>query len=115
MTLRRSDGTVIATRVEHAGTLIGQMIGLMFRRSIPQDYALIFDMRWEQYIGIHMLFVPFPIDLLYLDSNRQIVDLRHMRAWTGIATSKKPARYAIEMPDGIIERLGLKVGDILEW
>ncbi|WP_424357858.1 DUF192 domain-containing protein [Methanocella sp. MCL-LM] len=115
MTLRKSDGTVIATRVEHAGTPVRQMIGLMFRRSIPQDYALIFDMRWEQYIGIHMLFVFFPIDLVYLDSNRQIVDLRHLRAWTGIATSKKPARYAIELPDGIIERGGLKVGDILDW
>ncbi|CAJ35792.1 hypothetical protein RCIX335 [Methanocella arvoryzae MRE50] len=91
------------------------MIGLMFRRSIPEEYALILDMHWEQYIGIHMLFVPFPIDLLYLDSNRQIVDLRHMRAWTGIATSKKPARYAIEMPAGNIERKSLKIGDALEW
>ena len=115
MTLRKSDGTIVAGNVEHARTMLRQMIGLMFRRSIPEDYALIFDMQWEQYIGIHMLFVPFPIDLLYLNSNRQIVDLRHMRAWIGIATSKKPARYAIEMPAGNIERMSLKIGDALEW
>lgn len=115
MTLRKNDGTIIATNLEHASTVIKQMIGLMFRRSIPQDYAMIFDMRWEQYISIHMLFVPFPIDLVYLDSNRQVVDFKHMRAWTGIATSRRPARFAIEMPAGTVERSGLNVGDMLEW
>jgi uncharacterized membrane protein (UPF0127 family) len=72
-------------------------------------------MRWEQYIGIHMMFVPFPIDLIFLDEKRQIVDQRPMRAWIGAAHSRRPARYAIEMPAGTIERCGLKVGDALEW
>ena len=115
MTLRKSDGTIIATNVELARSLVKQLLGLMFRRSIPQSYTMIFDMRWEQYIGIHMLFVPFPIDLVYLDKDRQIVDQRHLRAWIGLANSRKPARYALEMPAGTIERCGLNVGDILEW
>jgi uncharacterized membrane protein (UPF0127 family) len=115
MTLRKNDGTIIALNVELANTVIKQMIGLMFRRSIPQDYAMIFDMRWEQYISIHMLFVPFPIDLVYLDCSRHIVDLKHMRAWIGIAAPRRPARYAIEMPAGTAERHGLKIGDTLEW
>ena len=115
MTLRKSDGTIIATNVELARSLVKQLLGLMFRRSIPSDFAMIFDMRWEQYIGIHMLFVLFPIDLVYLDNNRQIVDLRHLRAWIGVSHSRKPARYALEMPAGMIERCGMKVGDVLDW
>lgn len=115
MTLRKSDGTIIATNVELARSVFRQMIGLMFRRSIPSDFAMVFDMRWEQYIGIHMLFVPFPIDLAYLDKNRQIVDLRHLRAWIGISNSRRPARYALEMPAGTIERFQLKTGDVLDW
>ena len=115
MTLRKSDGTVIATNVELARSIVKQMIGLMFRSSIPSDFAMIFDMHWEQYLGIHMLFVRFPIDLVYLAENRQIVDIRHLRAWIGVANSRKPARYAIEMSAGTIEKCGLLVGDILEW
>lgn len=115
MVLRKGDGTIVATNVEHARSVLKQVRGLMFRRSIPRDFAMIFDMRWEQYIGIHMLFVPFPVDLIYLDEKRQIVDLRHMRAWTGIATSRRPARYAIEMPAGSIEQWGLKAGEVMEW
>ncbi len=115
MTLRKSDGTIIATNIELASSLVKQLVGLMFRRSIPQSYAMVFDMRWEQYIGIHMLFVPFPIDLAYLDKNRQIVDLRNLRAWIGISNSRKPARYAIEMPAGTIKQFELKTGDVLDW
>ena len=115
MTLRKADGTIIATNIELARSVLRQATGLMFRRSIPRSFAMIFDMRWEQYIGIHMMFVPFPIDLIYLDANRQIVDLRHLRAWTGMAHPKKPARYAIEMPAGTIEQYSLTVGDVLDW
>lgn len=115
MTLRKEDGTVVAETVEPANSILKMALGLMFRGSIPASYAMIFDLRREQYAGIHMLFVRFPIDLAYLDKDRQIVDLRHLRAWIGIAYPKRPARYAIEMPAGTIERAGLKRGDRLDW
>ncbi|HMK45185.1 MAG TPA: DUF192 domain-containing protein [Methanocella sp.] len=115
MVLMKTDGTVVATSVELASTLIKQTIGLMFRSSIPEHYAMIFDMRREQYIGIHMLFVRFPIDLVYLDKDRRITDIKRLRSWTGVAFPSRPARYAIEMRVGASERSGLKVGDVLSW
>ncbi|OPY27987.1 MAG: hypothetical protein A4E28_01763 [Methanocella sp. PtaU1.Bin125] len=114
--LRKGDGTVVASEVEMADTLLKQTIGLMFRKSIPSGYAMIFDMRREQYISIHMMFVFFPIDLVYLDRNRRIIDIkRHLRPWIGVAAAKKPARYAIELPDGTVEACGLKESETLEW
>lgn len=115
MPLRKMDGTIVAANVELARSIVKQLLGLMFRRTMPEDFALILDLRWEQYIGIHMLFVLFPIDLAFLDGNRQIVDLRHLRPWIGVARSRRPARFAIELPVGTIGRAGLKVGDSLEW
>ena len=114
--LRKSDVTVVASDIGMADTLLKQTVGLMFRKSIPQDYAMLFDLRREQYAGIHMVFVFFPIDLVYLNRDREVVDVRRrLRPWTGMAVTKKPARYAIEMPAGAVEAHGLKEGERLDW
>ena len=114
--LKKSDGTVVASEVEMADTMLRQVVGLMFKKRIPPGYAMIFDLRREQYVSIHMMFVFFPIDLVYLDRDRRIVDVRRrLRPWTGIAVPKKPARYVIEMPAGGVDRYGLKAGEALDW
>ncbi|HEY3274684.1 MAG TPA: DUF192 domain-containing protein [Methanocella sp.] len=114
--LKKIDGTVVATDVELADSFLKMTLGLMFRKSIAPGYALVFDMHREQYIGIHMVFVPFSIDLVYLDREKRIVDIKHrLRAWIGLAYPKKRARYAIEMPAGTAAAHGLKEGDVLEW
>jgi|AGTN01.3.fsa_nt_gi Uncharacterized conserved protein len=114
--LQRTDGTMLADDVELAKGLFKMSMGLMFRKSIGQNYAMIFDLHHEQYIGIHMLFVPFYIDLIYLDQEKRVIDIKHqLRPWIGIAYPKKPARYAIELKSGTAARLELKDGDLLEW
>lgn len=113
--LRKDDGTVIATQVEFADNLLRQTLGLMFRKGIPEDYAMIFDMHSHQYINIHMLFVFFPIDLVYLDSDKRVIDVRYLKSWIGHASSRRPVRYAIEMPAGSVGKASLKAGDLLEW
>ncbi|MCD1294734.1 hypothetical protein CUJ83_06945 [Methanocella sp. CWC-04] len=114
--LKKSDGTIIARNIEFADTMLKQTIGLMFRRDIPEDFAMIFDVIWEQYVDIHMMFVTFPIDLVYLNNEKKIVDLKKgLKPWTGMATPKSPARYVIEMPVGTVEKFYLKEGGVLEW
>jgi hypothetical protein len=114
--LRKGDGTLVAAQVELADHLLKQMVGLMFRRGIPESYAMVFDLYLEQRISIHMLFVPFPIDIVFLDRDRRIVDARQgLRPWIGLAFSRRPARYAIELPARAIERHSLREGDTLEW
>lgn len=114
--LTKPDGTVVAREIEIADRLLKKTLGLMFRRSIPENYAMIFDVCREQRIIIHMMFVPFPIDLILLDKGSKIVDIwRGLRPWTGIAFSRKPARYAVELPAGAADRYELKEGEMLDW
>jgi uncharacterized membrane protein (UPF0127 family) len=114
--LKKSDGTVVSSEIELANSFLQMTLGLMFRKSIAPGYAMVFDMRREQYIGIHMAFVSFPIDLVYLDREKRIIDIKHrLRAWIGLAYPKKPARYVIEIPAGAAGEHGLKEGDVLEW
>jgi len=117
--LRKSDGTVVATDVEMADTVLKKTVGVMFRSHLPPGFAMIFDMGREMRgnnIAIHMVFVFVSIDVIYLDDRRTIVDIRHrLRPWIGLAIPKKPARYAIEMPAGAAAEHGLKKGDTLTW
>ncbi|MHC1575774.1 MAG: DUF192 domain-containing protein [Methanosarcinaceae archaeon] len=107
----KANGEVIASDVEFARSLIGQVRGLMFRRELPASYALVFVFPSPRKLSLHMLFVPFPIDVLFLDANKCIVKSAYLRAWTGLTTSGEKAKYVIEMPTGAIYKHRLSVGD----
>ncbi len=116
MAITKEDGSIVAVEVELADTILKQVVGLMFRKSVPESYAMIFSMGRDNREGIHMLFMRFPIDIAFLDKDKRIIDLRQdLKPWTGLAFSKKPFRYAIELPAGAAARASLKVGERLIW
>ncbi|MFH1895770.1 MAG: DUF192 domain-containing protein [archaeon] len=111
---RTSKKTVIEkTRI--AKTFFERFKGLMF--SAKPDYALIFELEKEGKINasIHMLFVFYPIDVVYLDSRKKVVDIKlGFKPFELNYTPKKPAKYFIEFPTGIIENK-ISLNDKLEW
>ena len=114
MSLTAEGGRTISGDVELADTFFKKLLGVMFRKSL--DAALVFDMGRETYDAIHMLFVRFPIDVVFLGPDRRIVDLkRNVRPWIGAAFPKSRFRYAIELPAGTIVKTGLKSGEKMEW
>lgn len=116
MPILKDDGTVVATDIERANTILKQVIGLMFRKSVPDSYAMVFETRFDNRDGLHMLFMHFPIDVVFLDRDKRILEIhRDLKPWTGLAFSKKPFRYAVELPAGASERAALKEGDRLTW
>ena len=91
------DGEVLADRVDVADTTVSRARGLMFRRSVPEDYALVFDFSAVARRDVHMLFVPFPIDVVWLvDGTVERVET--LRPWLGLATA--PADRLVEFPAG---------------
>ena len=116
MAITKDDGSIVAAEVEYADTMLKQIIGLMFRKSVPESYAMVFTMRRDNREGIHMLFMRFPIDIAFLDKDKRIIDIRqNLKPWTGLAFSHKPFRYAIEIPAGAAARASLKLGERLNW
>ncbi len=114
MSLITGDGRVVSADVELADSYVKKVVGLMFRKSFSG--ALVFDMGRETYDGIHMLFVLLPIDVLFLNPDKQIVDMKlNLRPWIGTAFPKSRFRYAIELPAGTVEKAQLKMGDQLAW
>src|SRR3989338_10397734 len=71
-----------------------KFIGLMFSRR--QDKALIFKFNKERIISLHMFFVFYPIDVVFLDKNKKVVGIKeNFRPFT-FCTSKEKALYCIE-------------------
>ena len=62
---------------------------------------LIFDLKRETRIGaiIHMFFVFYPIDVYWLDKNKNIIEKRENVKPFTIAIPKNKARYIVEIPN----------------
>ena len=114
LNILKYNGIEIAKDIEFARTLPGKMLGLMFRKHIPEDYAMVFVMERPSTIGIHMLFMQFPIDVIFLNEEKKIAGLSRLNPWTGYKTMKN-IRYVIEMSAGVIERHNLSMGGKIEF
>lgn len=106
---------VIASQVEFCRTIASQMRGLMFARDI-KERALIMVFGKEKLVSLHMMFVFFPIDILYLDSGKRIVELHEgARPFISRISPSHKARYIIELSAGAIKKNRIKEGDKLSF
>jgi hypothetical protein len=100
---------VLATTVETADSTLSQMRGLMGRSSIPDDYALAFRFSSVGRRSVHMLFVRFPIDVLWL-RDETVVAKKTLSPWTGLGAEK--ADTLLELPAGAAN--DVSAGDTVE-
>src|SRR3989344_5050271 len=114
--INKTRNKTIMDKVRIAEDFFSQAKGLMFEDRKKVDYALVFPMALESRhaTSVHMLFVFFPIDIVFLDSNKKVVDVRrNVPSFLPYLAPKKPAKYFIEMPVGKSDGIG--EGDFLEW
>ena len=106
-TVRDADGDVLADDVKVADGILSRAVGLMFRSSLPDGYALVFEFGRERRVGLHMIFVPFPIDAVFLDVEGVVRSVETLRPWFGYASER--AATVVELPAGAAD--GVKEGD----
>lgn len=89
-----------------------KMRGLMFRlRPVP----LVFHFKKEKIVPLHMLFVFFSIDVLYLNSKKVVVGMkRNFRPFKFYSPSVR-AGYVVELPAGTISKAGVSLGDRIKF
>jgi uncharacterized membrane protein (UPF0127 family) len=108
------NGVEIAKKIEFARTTFRHILGLMFRKKIPYDYSMIFILKKPSQVGIHMLFVFFPIDVIFLNEEKKIMGMSPLRQWVGYK-AMKDIKYIIEMKAGTIEMFHLCTGEEMEF
>jgi uncharacterized membrane protein (UPF0127 family) len=111
----KSNGKSIARDVEFACSMLRQALGLMFRKNIPDEYALIFVLSKKSRVSLHMLFVNFPIDAIFLDENKTVVKTSKLRSWVGTCSSGSKVKYIIETNHGNVQKYGIKAGDVFSF
>jgi len=109
------ENKLIMKNVRFANNTLSRTKGLMFEEKKKFNYALIFDFPIESKIGtsLHMIFVFFPIDVLFLDKNKKVVDKVTLQPFIPNYTPKKAAKYVIEMPQGRAK--GIRLGQKVNW
>lgn len=102
-------------KAEIADTGFRKLRGLMFRRSFND--ALLFRLGKETRLeaSIHSFFVFFSFDVLWLDKSMKVIDLRgKVIPFTFILVPRKKCSYILELPEGYINKYGIKLGEKIE-
>jgi len=106
-------GTVLADRVEVAASLWARFMGLMGRSALaPGDSLWLAGTN-----GIHMFFMRFAIDAVFLgrpgpDGDRTVLaSRRSVKPWIGLVPLVRGADGCLELPVGTIKATGTVKGD----
>lgn len=102
-----AQGQVLLRRVTWCASFGSKLRGLMFRRAIEPDAGLVLAEARSSIAAtaIHMLFVPFDIAAIWLDENYHVVHKVLAKAWWPYYASPKPAKYVLEGPPALLERV----------
>ena len=105
--------TLIEDNAKFCDDNLSKFIGLMFSKK--RKRALIFKFKKEKIISLHMLFVFYTIDVIFLDKSKIVVDKKENFRPFAFYKSKKKGMYAVELPSGIIKRTKTEIGDKINF
>ena len=110
-------GSTVFT-VEIADTQEKQMLGLMYRKTIPDDFGMLFVNSEEDYHSMWMKNTLVHLDLIFLNKDRQVVDM-----YINVPPCEKDpcptypsrvrAQYVLELRGNRAKELNLKIGDTI--
>jgi uncharacterized membrane protein (UPF0127 family) len=106
--VRKEDGSVVCERCVVADSFWSRMKGLLGRSTLAEDEGILL----RPASSVHMFFMRFPIDAVFLDREQQVVKVAgNLRPWrlAGVRRSKA----VLELPAGACERRGVREGDRL--
>ena len=106
--LRREDGSIVCERCVLADTALMRMKGLLGRRDLPSGEGILL----KPASSVHMAFMRFPIDAVFLDRDLRVVKIAaDLQPWR--VAGSRGAKAVLEIPAGEASRRGLTVGDRL--
>lgn len=104
-------GSSLGGRIEIADRWWTRLRGLLGRSRLEEGGGLIIT----DSQGVHMWWMKFPLDVAMLDGERRVIAL-YLDLQPGKRTKMhRKARYALEVPVGVLEATGTREGDPLEW
>jgi uncharacterized protein len=103
-----ADGSVVCERCERAESSLARLRGLLGRDSLAPGEGMLINPG----PSVHMFFMRFPIDVVFLDRSKKVVKVVHdLQPWRTAGARRAVA--ALELPAGTAARCGLREGETL--
>ncbi|MBI1972332.1 MAG: DUF192 domain-containing protein, partial [Candidatus Aenigmarchaeota archaeon] len=107
---------------ETASGIIKKITGLMLRRRLRSNEAMLFSFPFEDEWPFWMFGMRFPIDIIFMDRQRKVIHIERAakpfsfdpKTWKTIKPAKK-FTHAIEINAGEAKNKRIKVGDVLSF
>ena len=113
--IQKQDGTSVEVKAEIADTDESRQFGFMEREKIPDGTGMLFVFDRDQVLSFWMKNTPHPLSIAYIDSRGKIRNIYDMTPFSLTSVvSTVSVRYALEVPQGWFEKVGVKVGDSVE-
>jgi uncharacterized membrane protein (UPF0127 family) len=104
----KEDGTVVCGDCVVADSAWTRSKGLLGRASLAEDEGILL----RPGSSIHMFFMRFPIDAVFLDRDLRVLRVaEELNPWR--LASKRGAKSVLELPAGRCARVGVAEGDYL--
>lgn len=109
--INQRDKQVIGERIRVAESFFARFRGLMLADEPAEGEGLLIT----PCNSIHMMFMRFPIDAIFVDAKNCVKALyRRLSPWFGISSIHRDVCAVIELKAGTIDRTGVEIDDILE-
>jgi len=101
--------SIAVENLEIAESFGSRLTGLLGRSELPEGTALLLiDTK-----SIHMFFMRFAIDAVFLDDAMQVVKIvPELGVWRTAAC--REAKHTLELPAGAAAKAGIEIGDVLK-
>ena len=102
---------MLADRLEVPRTFFGRGLGLMFRKRFEQGQGMLI----RPCNGIHMFFMNFPIDAVFLDRVGRVKRVYPRLGRWRVVPLVMGASSVVELPAGTVTELALQPGEQLSF
>ncbi len=117
--IQTGGGTIELEDLQVARTPQARAQGLMGRASLPENWGMAFLFEEETRAAFWMKDTLIPLSILFWQDDGRIIDILNMRPCRAdpcpVYEASGPYVGAIEMNRGAFDRLGVEVGDTLEY
>ena len=112
---RDIDITKYLSEIEIVSKYEDRKKGLMYRRSIPNNYGMLFVWPYEGQQCMWMKNTYVPLSIAYMDIRGKIIEIYDMVPFSKDSVcSTKAAKYALEVNSGWFEEKDINIGDSIE-
>jgi uncharacterized membrane protein (UPF0127 family) len=110
--LNQTRATVLCEHLEEAGGMTGKSRGLLGRDGLDAEAGMLFEAgRLEPFMCMHMLFMRFAIDIVFLNRHGRVIRINpNLRPWR-ISSIVWGARMVLELSAGAAARSETQIGD----